>query len=352
MALEKYVFGTLFDKSVSAYRLTNKHGMSVDVCELGATLLSIKIPNGAGSFDDVICGYDNIDSYYNADGYQGAIIGRVGNRINKGSFELDGVTYSLYCNDGENHLHGGRSGFDKKLWSVLSTDDSDEPSVKLFLLSIDGDEGYPGNLSVTVTYSLSEDNALSIRYEAFTDKKTVINLTNHAYFNLAGYSSGKIYDHTLQMDADSYLPTTKDLIPTGEIRSVEGTPFDFRFPKKIGRDIKCANDDLAIAGGYDHCFNFKGGETPMPVKRITVSEESTGRKLEVYTNQPCVQFYSGNFLKNKKYPFRNGCQQTPQMAFCLETQHMPDAINHPNFTNNVLLPNEKYDYTTIYKFYY
>ena len=147
--------------------------MSVDVCELGATLLSIKIPNGAGSFDDVICGYDNIDSYYNGDGYQGAIIGRVGNRINKGSFELDGATYSLYCNDGENHLHGGRSGFDKKFWSVLSTDDSDEPSVKLFLLSIDGDEGYPGNLSVTVTYSLSEDNALSIRYEAFTDKKTM-----------------------------------------------------------------------------------------------------------------------------------------------------------------------------------
>lgn len=352
MSISSYFFGSLNGKDVSAYRLTNKTGMSVDICQLGASVLSIKVPDKYGCIDDIICGYDDINSYYDADGYQGAVIGRVGNRINKGSFALDNKTYSLYCNDGSNHLHGGKVGFDKKIWSVLSVHDADEPAVKLFYLSKDGEEGYPGNLSVTVTYSLSNDNEFSIRYEAFTDKKTVINLTNHAYFNLSGYSSGKIYDHILQIDADSYLPTDNDLIPTGEIKNVNGTPFDFRLPKKIGRDIMCQNKDLAIAGGYDHCFNFSGGKTEVPKKRITVKEETKGRTMEVYTNQPCVQFYSGNFLKNPKYPFKNNCSQSPQMAFCLETQHMPDAVNHTNFTDTSLSPNEKYDYTTIYKFYF
>lgn len=351
MGITKKHFGSLGGTSdVYAYVLKNENGMKVKISEYGATLLKIKTPDKFGRFTDVICGYDELNDYASADGYQGAIIGRFGNRICKGRFTLEGKEYKLFCNDGENHLHGGKSGFDKKIWKVLDINDSDEPSIKFFIISKDGEEGYPGNLSVTVTYTLTKDNALSIRYEATTDKTTILNLTNHSYFNLAGYASGDIYDHVLQIDADTYLPTTEDLIPTGEIKSVEGTPFDFRLPKKIGRDIKTAHQDLVFAGGYDHCMNFVGGETNTPVKRITVKEENCGRVMEVYTNQPCVQFYSGNFLKNAKYPFKGGYKQVPQTAFCLETQHMPDAINHDNFTNVILKPEDKYDYTTIYKF--
>ena len=351
MGITKKLFGALDNGTeIYSYELKNKYGIQIEILTLGATLRKIVTPDRYGNFDDVILGYDNLSDYLCADGYQGAIIGRVGNRICKGKFTLEGKEYSLFCNNNGNHLHGGKSGFDKKVWKVLAENNGDEPSVKLFIISVDGEEGYPGNLSVTVTYTLTNDNALSIRYEATTDKTTVINLTNHAYFNLASYASGKIYDHVLQIDADTYLPTNKDLIPTGEIKSVDGTPFDFRLPKKIGRDIRISNQDLVYAGGYDHCFNFIGGEATNPVKRITVKEENCGRVMEVYTNQTCVQFYSGNFLKNEKYPFKNGCKQSPQMAFCLETQHMPDAVNHNNFTDVTLKPEEKYDYTTIYKF--
>lgn len=351
MGITKKIFGALENGAeIYSYELKNRTGMEVEILTLGATLRRIVTPDRNGHLDDVILGYDKLSDYLGADGYQGAIIGRVGNRIANSRFELDGNEYKLYANKGVDHLHGGKTGFDKKVWKVLSENDSDEPSIKLFMLSVDGEEGYPGNLSVTVTYTLTSDNALSIRYEATTDKKTIINLTNHAYFNLAGYNSGKIYDHVMQIDADTYLPTTEALIPTGEIKSVINTPFDFRIPKKIGRDIKLSNQDLIIAGGYDHCFNFIGEETKIPVKRATVKEEKSGRKMEMYTNQPGVQFYTGNFLKNEKYPFKNDYKQVPQTAFCLETQHMPDAINHENFTCVVLDPDEKYDYTTIYKF--
>ena len=351
MGITKKLFGALDNGTeVYSYELKNKSGMQAEILTLGATLRKIVTPDRDGRFDDVILGYDNLSDYLGADGYQGAIIGRVGNRICKGRFTLDGKEYALYCNNNGSHLHGGKSGFDKKVWKVLAENNGDEPSIKLFIISVDGEEGYPGNLSVTVTYTLTSDNALSIRYEATTDKRTLINLTNHAYFNLAGYDGGSIHDHVMQIDADTYLPMFKDLLPTGEIKSVDGTPFDFRLPKKIGRDIKMADQDLVLAGGYDHCMNFVGGETKNPVKRITVKEESCGRVMEVYTNQPCVQFYTGNFLNNSKYPLKGGYKQVPQTAFCLETQHMPDSINHDNFTNVILKPEDKYDYTTIYKF--
>lgn len=351
MSINKELFGTYHGCDVYKYTLTNQSGMSVVISNFGATILSINVPDKNGEVADVIGGYDDLQSYIDADGYQGAIIGRVGNRICKGKFILDGVDYDMYINNGPNHLHGGKEGFDKKIWQVLSTNDSAEPSLKLFLLSKDGDEGYPGNLSVTITYALSNDGSLSIRYEANTDKRTIINLTNHTYFNLGGYNSGKIFDHVLWLDADTYLPTDDTLIPTGEIRNVEGTPFDFRIPKTIGRDFNTHNQDLIFAGGYDHCINFIGGETQIPKLRAKVVHEESGRVMEMHTNQPCVQFYSGNFLTNEKFPFKNNCSQNKQMAFCLETQHMPDSINHPNFTNVILNPAEKYDYTTIYKFY-
>ena len=351
MSITKELFGMHHGCHVYKYILSNNNDMSVVITNFGATILSINVPDKFGKVADVICGYDDLKSYVEADGYQGAIIGRVGNRICKGEFTLDGIKYNMYINNGPNHLHGGKEGFDKKIWQVLSLNDTAEPSIKLFLLSNDGDEGYPGNLTVTVTYTLKNDGSLIIRYEATTDKRTIINLTNHTYFNLGGYNSGKIYEHELWIDADTYLPTDNTLIPTGEIKGVEGTPFDFRFTKAIGKDIKLHNNDLIIAGGYDHCLNFVGGETQIPKLRAKVTHNKSGRVMDMYTTQPCVQFYSGNFLTNEKYPFKNNTPQEKQMAFCLETQHMPDAVNHHNFTNVILNPEEKYDYTTIYKFY-
>ena len=351
MGIKKELFGTHHGHEIYKYTLINTNGMSVIISNFGATLLQINTPDKHGNYADVICGYDDLQSYIEADGYQGAIIGRIGNRICRGKFTLDGVDYNMYINNGPNHLHGGKEGFDKKIWKVLSLNDATEPSIKLFSFSADKDEGYPGNLAVTVTYTLKNDGSLSIRYEATTDKKTIINLTNHTYFNLGGYNSGKIFNHKLWLDADTYLPTDETLIPTGEIKSVDGTPFDFRLPKTIGRDFNNHDQDLIFAGGYDHCFNFVAGETKYPKLRARVVHEESGRVMEMYTNQPCVQFYSGNFLTNEKYPFKNNCPQSKQMAFCLETQHMPDSINHENFTNVILNPGEKYDYTTVYKFY-
>ena len=337
------------DIEVYAYKLKNNNGMSVKILSYGGTVAELHVPDRNGCFDDVVGGYDCIESYVHGDGYQGALIGRFGNRIARGKFTLDGKEYSLFINNGENHLHGGEHGFDSKIWNVTEID-GDEPALKLHMISPDGEEGYPGTLDVTVTYTLTEQNGLSIRYEATTDKATPVNLTNHSYFNLGGYASGSICDHELMLDADTYLPTDEGLIPTGEIKNVKDTPFDFRVPKKIGNGIQENNIDLKIAGGYDHCFNFTGGETKIPVKRAELYCAETGRVMEVYTNQPCVQLYTGNFLTNENYPFKRGYKQTPQTLMCLETQHMPDRINHKNFTDSVLRPGEKYDYTTEYRF--
>ncbi len=350
MSIKKNLFGTLSDGTeVYAYTLKNANGMSVKIITYGGAINEIRVPDRNGCFTDVVGGYDCLESYVGGDGYQGALIGRVGNRIDKGHFVLDGIEYNLFINNGENHLHGGEFGFNSKVWDAEAID-GEEPVLKLHIVSPDGDEGYSGNLDLTVTYTLSSQNGLILRYEATTDKATVVNLTNHCYFNLRGYASGSIHPLELMLDADTYLPTTEGLIPTGELKSVEGTPFDFRTPKKIGRDIGSDNIDLKIAGGYDHCFNFTGGKTAEPVKRCELYDEVSGRVMEVYTNQPCVQFYSGNFLKNAKYPFKGGYPQSIQTLMCLETQHMPDSINHPNFTNTVLRPDEKYDYTTEYRF--
>ena len=348
--ITKTYFGALENgQEVSYYTMKNKNGMVVRICEYGGAIMEIRVPDKYGRMTDVVCGYDSLRDYVMASGYQGALVGRVGNRIAKGKFTLDGKEYSLFCNNGENSLHGGKIGYSRRVWNV-KPEDGEEPKLILSLTSPDGEEGYPGTVTVQVTYTLLSSNALSIHYEAETDARTPLNMTNHVYFNLGGYASGKVFDHVLQIDADAYLPTNKALIPTGEIRPVEGTPFDFREPKTIGRDFDLTNEDIAIAGGFDHCFCFTGGESKEPVLRIEAYEPNTGRFLQVYTNQPCVQFYSGNFLNNPEYSFKGGYPQNPQAAFCLETQKMNDAVNHENFTDTILNPGEKYDYTTIYKF--
>lgn len=350
MSIKKKLFGVLADGSeVYSYTMRNANGMKVKILNYGGVIAQIKVPDRKGCFSDVVGGYDCLDSYVRGDGYQGALIGRWGNRIAKGKFTLEGKEYNMFINNGVNHLHGGEFGFNAKIWDVTEKD-GDEPELVLHILSPDGDEGYPGNLDLIVTYKLSNNNGLSIRYEATTDKTTIINLTNHTYFNVAGYASGSVHPLELWLDADTYLPTDKTLIPTGELKSVEGTPFDFRTPKTIGQDINADNADIRIGGGYDHCMNFVGGETKEPVKRAELYDKVSGRVMEVYTNQPCVQLYSGNFLNNEEFPFKGGYKQVPQTFVCLETQHMPDSINHDNFTNCVLKPGEKYDYTTEYRF--
>ena len=350
MSIEKQFFGKLPDgREVYRYVMENGSGMRVAILNFGGAIQQILVPDRRGRLSDVVGGYDNIYDYYYGDGYQGALIGRIGNRICKGKFTLEGKDYSLFINNGENHLHGGEVGFSHKIWEVNAVDGA-EPRLEMHYVSPDGEEGYPGTLDVTVTYTLTARCGLSLRYVAKTDKTTIVNLTNHSYFNLGGFASGKILDHVLQLDADTYLPTDETLIPTGELRSVAGTPFDFRTPKTVGADFYAEYTDLRIAGGYDHCLNFAGGATEEPVLRGTLYEPCSGREMKVYTNQPSVQFYSGNFLNNPDHPFKGGYPQGLQNALCLETQHMPDAINHPNFKSVVLQPGEVYDYTTEYVF--
>ena len=348
--ITKALFGTLADGTeVIRYTMTNQNGMKVSILNFGGAIQQILVPDARGRLGDVVCGYDNIIDYVEGDGYQGALIGRFGNRIANGKFELNGKSYSLFQNNNGNHLHGGKVGFSHRVWSVAEKD-CDEPELIMHLISPDGEEGYPGTLDVCVTYKLTKDNAVSIRYVATTDAETILNLTNHSYFNLGGFASGSAKGHVLYMDADRFVPTDDKLIPTGEIASVEGTPFDFRTPKTIGQDFDAPHQALIYAGGYDHCFCFSGGETKEPVLRIEAYEPNTGRIMQVYTNQPCVQLYTGNFLGNPEFPFKNGFPQEKQAAFCLETQKMPDAPNHSNFNDITLRPGEKYDYTTIYQF--
>ncbi|MBQ8342217.1 MAG: galactose mutarotase [Clostridia bacterium] len=350
MSIVKQQFGIAPDGCMTyRYTMKNEAGMSVSILDFGGAIQQILVPDRDGRFCDVVGGYDHIYDYYYGDGYQGALIGRVGNRICRGKFTLEGKDYSLYINNGENHLHGGKVGFDHKIWEVTPTD-GEEPSLALHYVSPDGEEGYPGTLDVHVTYTLKKTNALSIRYTATTDRTTILNLTNHCYFNLGGFASGKVYDHELWLDADTYLPTDETLIPTGEQKSVAGTPFDFRTPKAVGKDFFAEDTDLKLGGGYDHCFNFVGGESKEPVCRASLYDPKSGREMRVITDQPCVQFYSGNFLTNEKHPFKGGYPQAQRNALCLETQHMPDSINQKGFTNVVLKPGEKYDYTTEYVF--
>jgi aldose 1-epimerase len=347
--LKKSAFGKMKDgQPVGLYTLTNTGGMEVAITNYGGIVVSIKAPDRSGKFADVVLGFDTFDAYLNNTPFFGALVGRYGNRIAKARFTLDGHEYHLAANDNGNTLHGGLKGFDKRLWNAKDVSTKEVPALELTYLSKDGEEGFPGNLSVTVTYSLTPKNELRIDYAATTDKDTVLNLTNHSYFNLAGQGEGDILSHLMMINGDRFTPVDATLIPTGGLKSVADTPLDFRKPTAIGARIDADDQQMKFGRGYDHNFvlNRKGGELILAAR---VTEPSSGRVLEVLTTQPGLQFYTGNFLDGtihgkagKVYPRRS--------AFCMETQHFPDSPNQPQFPTAVLKPGEHFQSTTVFRF--
>ena len=348
VGIEKALFGKLADgREADLYTLRNTAGMTVNITNYGGTVVSLTAPDKAGTFADVVLGMDSLAGYEKGVPYFGALIGRYGNRIANGKFTLDGKTYTLAVNNGPNSLHGGLKGFDKVLWTATPVD-GDEPALKLTYTAKDGEEGYPGNLSVTVTYTLQKDNALKIDYKATTDKATVVNLTNHSYFNLTGDASNTILNHDLMLNADRFLPVDKGLIPTGELKPVAGTVFDFTKPTEIGQRINDSSDvQIKFGGGYDHAWVLTDN-TALKLA-ATVHEPKSGRYLEVRTTEPAIQFYTGNFLDGT-ITGKGGVVYKKRAAFCLETEHYPDSPNHPAFPTTVLLPGKTYETTTVYTF--
>ncbi len=337
-------FGTTPDgKKVELWTLTNANGLTAKIMTYGGIITSLQTPDRNGKFADIVLGYDSLDEYVKNSPYFGALIGRYGNRIGKGKFTLNGVEYKLATNNGPNHLHGGIKGFDKVVWNAEPVQSKTSVGLKLTYLSKDGEEGYPGNLNCTVIYTLTNDNELKISYEAATDKPTIINLTSHSYFNLAGHDSGDILGHELMLNADNFTPVddADTLIPTGEIKSVKDTPMDFTKPMPIGSRIaqfKC---------GYDHNYvlNSLDGSLALAAQ---VYEPKTGRVMEILTTEPGIQFYTGNFLDGSIKG--KGAVYNKHAGFCLETQHFPDSPNKPNFPPVVLEPGKKYTHLTIHKF--
>ncbi len=331
---------------VEVFTLTNRRGMVVRVLTYGAIIQSIRVPDKTGRVADVVIGHDTLEGYRTRSRFFGAVVGRYGNRIAKGKFTLDGHEYVLAVNNGPNHLHGGNVGFDKVVWTptVAATG----TSLSLTRTSPDGEEGYPGTLQVSVTYSLADTNELTIRYNARTDKPTPINLTQHSYFNLAGHDAGDIGGHILLLNADRYTPVDATQIPTGEIASVAGTPFDFRAPTAIGLRIDADDDQLRIGGGYDHNFVLNAGRGPGGVAARVV-EPTSGRTLEVSTTEPGIQFYSGNKLDGS-ITGKGGAVYGRRSGFCLETQHFPDSPNHPEFPSTILRPGSLFQSVTVFRF--
>jgi aldose 1-epimerase len=344
--MQKQSFGKTEDgQQTDLYILTNKHGMEAAITNYGGTVVTLKVPDRNGKVEDVVLGYDKLDDYATGKAYFGAIVGRYANRIAHAKFTLDGITYTLQKNDGDNHLHGG---FNKRVWTPKDVSSSAGQALELTYLSKDGEEGFPGNLSVKVVYTLTDQNELKIDYSATTDKDTVLNLTNHCYFNLAGQGNGDILRHQLMIRADRFTPVDANLIPTGELRSVKGTPFDFTTATAIGARIDQDNEELKLGRGYDHNWVLNNGTTGSSTVAAQAYEPHSGRLLEVQTTQPGLQFYTGNFLdgihgkQGKVYNRRN--------AFCLETQHFPDSPNHPDFPSTVLKPGQHFVSTTVYRF--
>ncbi len=347
-SVSKDAFGqTSAGANVEIYTLTNSKGAEARIITYGGAVVSLKVPDKHGKFGDVVLGYDSIAAYEKHTAFFGALIGRYGNRIGKAKFSLGGKEYKLSANNGENHLHGG-IGYDRVIWSARPSTDAAGAKLELKYLSRDGEEGYPGNLDIKVVYILTENNELKIDYSATTDKDTVVNLTHHSYFNLAGSGNSSILDHQLTINADRFTPTDSGSIPTGELRRVNGTPFDFLQATAVGSRIGEADEQLKFGLGYDHnwVLNKKGKELSLAA---TVYESTSGRVMEVHTTEPGLQFYSGNFLdgaingkSGQKYPYRSG--------FCLEAQHFPDSPNKPQFPSTELKKGKKYSQTTIYKF--
>lgn len=334
-------------KTITAFTLTNANGLKAVILNFGGVLYSMETPDRNGKLDNISLNLATVQEYQEARPYFGSLIGRYGNRIAKGQFSLDGSDYQVPVNDGKNALHGGLSGFDQKIWDAEPFMTDDAVGVKLTYLAKDGEEGYPGDLTVTVCYTLSNDNALIIDYTAVTDKATPLNLTNHTFWNLGGVKSGVVTDHILKLGASRYLPTDDGLIPTGELASVEGTPLDFRAAKPIGQDIAKITDPW-FRGGYDHCLVLDQAEAGAMTFCAFVADPKTGRTMEIDTTEPAVQFYSGNWLDGSTGI--DGYKYEKQTAFCLEAQHYPDSPNQPAFPNTILRPGETYRQTTIHKF--
>lgn len=341
LQLTKSPFGKADGQDIFSFSLRNSNNVEVRIINYGGIITHIFTPDKDGQQGDIVLGFDNLDQYLNQHPYFGVIAGRYANRIAKGKFSLDGVEYALSTNNGPNHLHGGNKGFDKVVWDAEEIRSQKEVGVKLSYLSKDMEEGYPGNLRVSVIYTLNTENEFSIKYEASTDKKTIINLTNHTYFNLGTGKVKDALDHILTIKADHYTPVDETSIPLGSIRAVKGTPFDFTTPHSIGERIE------ETEGGYDHNFVFGKGGTLQFV--ANVEEQITGRILEVYTDQPGVQFYAGNYL-NGNLTGKENIKYVKRYGFCLETQHFPDSPNQPTFPTTVLNPGEKFTSTTVYKF--
>lgn len=345
MSAKKDSFGQTPDgRAVDLYTLTNTNGLRARITNYGAILVSLEVPDRDGNITDVTLGYDNLDGYLKETPYFGATVGRYANRIGGAKFVLNGVEYKLAANNGPNHLHGGIKGFDKVVWKVddLKPDGDNQVVLKMSYISEDGEEGYPGNLACGLTYTLTNDDELKINYQAETDKTTVLNLTNHTYFNLKGQGNGDILGHELMIDADAYTPVDEGLIPTGEIRPVKGSPLDFTSPTAIGARID------QVPGGYDHNFvlNSPGGSLALCAR---VYEPTTGRVMEVITTEPGVQLYTGNFLDGT-ITGKDGKVYKKNYAFCLETQHFPDSPNKPQFPSVVLNPGQRYETETVYRF--
>lgn len=344
-SVEKSDFGALPDgTAVQLYTLANSHGMTAKIMNYGAILTSLTAPDKTGKYADIVLGFDTLDGYLAGSPYFGATVGRVANRIAKGKYTVDGKEYSAAVNNGVNSLHGGLKGFDKVLWTAEPQ--MGKAAVKFIYTSPDGEEGYPGTLNVAVTYTLTDENALQIDYAATTDKDTPINLTNHSYFNLAG--GGEVLNHKIMINANKYTPTDDTLIPTGELKNVKGTPLDFTKAHAIGAHL--AELTGPAPQGYDHNFVLnKSRNAKTPTLAARVSEPTTGRVLEMYTTDPGVQFYTGNFLDGT-LKGKGGAVYAIHTAFCLEAQHYPDSINHPQFPSTILKPGQTYRQTTIYKF--
>lgn len=350
MSIEKCLFGCLEGKHpVYAYTLRNNSHTSARIMDFGGSLLNIWTADKNGNMDDVIFGYDEVNEYITSGGHHGALVGRCGNRIGNSTFTLDNQTYHLYANEGKHHLHGGLRGFSRRFWTVEECGTNEEPALKLTKISPDGEENYPGTLTAVVTYTLTAEGALKIHYTATTDKPTVVNLTNHAYFNLSGYQTGNIGTHRLWLDADKINVIDPELIPTGELLDVTDTPYDFRVMKSLGDAIASSHPDVRYLGGFDNNFVLAHWDGTVK-KQATLVHPESGRIMNVYTDQPCIQVYTSNKIKPTAGPFKGGIPQTKHFAVCLETQAMPDSINHSGFTNVVLRPGEVYETTTIYEF--
>lgn len=343
MSLKEHVFGETSDsRKVNLYVLSNANGLTARVISYGAILIALEIPDRNGKFADVVLGYDTLQEYISDKWYLGATVGRYASRIAKGRFLLNGTTYSLAINDSPNHLHGGVKGFNKVIWNSEAAETEDGPSVTFTYLSKDGEEGYPGNLSCKVTYKLTNKNELKIVYEAQTYKATPVNLTNHSYFNLGGHDSGTILSHELMINGDSFTPTDKNLIPTGEIECVKDSALDFTEPHLVGARID------EVGGSYIINYVINNGDEAIRLA-ARVYEPQTGRVMEIYATQPNLQFYDGNLLDRDKG--KKGAIYYKYAGLCLETQHTPDSPNKPQFPSTILQPGKKYKHVTLHKFY-